>query len=527
MDNLLLTQAKSDETKLKETINAQLDSVKNQLDKLESSFRSLGLAEDTVRQKTAGVLKAFDSFKERVNLTFDKDSCQDLISLNDTLKRELDVSSNEYDKLLARASEVMSVQQRLSKAEEFEEIAEGFQKSETSMGGMQKLAVSFKKEMSQAAQALTQWLSLSSGLSFLVSKAKSAISELKGVDTLLTEIGKSNAKLSDSDLDNIRADSFEAAGKYGKKPADYLSGVQAASHAGYENPGEIAELSLAAQSAGGMTAELANQYIMATDKAYKFGGSVEKLTEVLDGSNYMANHNAVHMSKLAEGMSAATSTAASFGVGANEAAAALGTMIAATNQSGSEAAKAFKTILLNLRQVADEEEGIDAEGLARYEEACNALGVSLKETVNGAASLRDPMEVLKELSAEYQKLGETDSRRTDLLRSVGAELPATQLDALLRQWGLYETMLQQYENGAGSMAFEAGKTADSWEGSMNRLSNTWAATIGNVVDSDGVAAVIDGLNGILSVINSITDKLGSLGTIGAIGGGLLGAKGQG
>ncbi len=58
-----------------------------------------------------------------------------------------------------------------------------------------------------------------------------------------------------------------------------------------------------------------------------------------------------------------------FNVGVNEPTAALGTMIASTQQRGSEAARAFKTILLNIRQVLDGEEGIITEGLAKYEDA--------------------------------------------------------------------------------------------------------------------------------------------------------------
>ena len=516
-----------------------------------------------VSQKTAGILAAFDSLKERVGQPFDQNSYQEILSLNDTLKRELDMSANEYDKLYAHAEGVAPVRQRLAEANaieawnrenstaskevlganeayiaslrdlnsqmsimQFDEISEGFKKSGASMRGMHKLAASFKNQMSQAAQGLTQWLSLSSGLSSLVSKAKSAISQLRGMDTLLTGMGNSDARLS-ADLEEVREDSFEAAGRYGKSPADYLAGVREASRAGYENAGEIAELSLAAQNAGDMTAELAIQMILATDKAYRMDGSVSELKKVLDGVNAITNDSAVHMANLAEGMSIAGSTAASFGADANETAAALGTMIAVTGQGGPEAAAALKTILLHIRQVADEEEGIEAEGLARYEEACNALGVSLKETANGAASLRDPMEVLEELSAAYNKLGESDGRREGLLRSVDGGQPAAQLDALLSRWDMYETMLAQYDGGAGSMAAEAEKTAGSWEGAMNRLSNTWADTIGNIVDSDGAAAVFNGLNGILSLINSITKALGSLGTVGTIGSAVLGAKGLG
>ena len=85
--------------------------------------------------------------------------------------------------------------------------------------------------------------------------------------------------------------------------------------------------------------------------------------------NYITNHNAVNMSELSEGFSIVASTAASFGIQADQLTAALGTMSAVTQQSGSEVARAFKAILLNIRQVSDEEEGIDAEGLTKYEAA--------------------------------------------------------------------------------------------------------------------------------------------------------------
>jgi len=410
---------------------------------------------------------------------------------------------------------------------QFNKIADGFKKSENSMRSLGKLGASFKEQMSQAAESFTQWASVSSAIMGLVYKTKQAVTELKEVNTYLTEISKANDKLSKSDLARIGSNSFPTASKYGKKAPDYLSGVQEASRAGYEDAEGIAELSVAAQGAGDMTADLSNQMIIATDKAYKMNGSVEKLTATLDGMNYITNHNAVNMTELSEGMTVVGSTAASFNVNVNETTAALGTMIATTQQSGSEAARAFKAILLNIRQVSDEEEGIDAEGLTKYENACNALNVKLKETKNGVLSLRDPMEVLKELSVEYNKLDESDIRRTNLLSSVGGKLRATQLDALLRQWDTYETMLQQFENGAGSMAVEAEKTAKSWEGVSNRVSNIWTSIVNNVANSD---AIIDGttaLGNFLEVIDKLTSSLGSLGTIGLGAGIFAGFKNVG
>lgn len=81
-------------------------------------------------------------------------------------------------------------------------------------------------------------------------------------------------------------------------------------------------------------------------------------------------------------------------------------------------------------------------------------------------------------------------------------------------------MLKQFSDGTGTMADEADKTAKSWEGSLNRLHNTWVDTVGNIADSDAIITIINSFNGLLSVVNNITSKLGSLGTIG-LGAGLF------
>ena len=195
-------------------------------------------------------------------------------------------------------------------------------------------------------------MSMTYAVSLFTRSIRQAVTELKEVDTVLTEISKANDKLTDSQLAQIGSNSFGIASKYGKTATDYLTGVQEMSRAGYANAEAMGELSTAAQGAGDMTADVANQFIIAADKAYKMNGSVEELTKTLDGINYITNNNAVNMSELSEGFSIVSSTAASFGVRADELAAALGTMAATTQQSGSEVARAFRAILLNIRQVS-------------------------------------------------------------------------------------------------------------------------------------------------------------------------------
>lgn len=362
-------------------------------------------------------------------------------------------------------------------------------------------------------------------------KVKEAIEELRQVDTLLTQISKTSQNLSLADLTRMGDASFHMAGEYGKNAADYLTGIQEASQAGYQDAQGIAELSLALQTAGDMTSQLASQLIQATDEAYNMNGSVERLTAALDGMVSISSHNTLNMEELSQGVSSISSTAASLGVSAAQAAAALGAMMDATRDSGSDTAQAFQSILLYTRQISDSSAGINADGLKEYEEACAALNVKLKETRDGVVSLRNPMDILGELSMAYNKLSDSDSRKTGLLSALGEESQSKHLDALLRRWDTYESMLYQYTTGAGAMADKVSMTADSWEGSLNRLSNTWFSVINNIVDSDSLIFLVNNLNNVISAIDRLTGKVksmtGDLGNVGALIGLLASMKNVG
>lgn len=376
-------------------------------DRLEQEFKAVKVSVDQAKL-------SYDKFAQPVS----NEKAFSLINrINTFLAKNTAISSEARVQLQG----FVSILEKGVNLNKWNEIDKAFKKTENKMRGLGKLGASLSQQFQQAAESFTQWISVSSGIMFIVHQLKKAVSELKEIDTLITEISKANDKLSSSQLAEISDNSFDVASKYGKKATDYLSAVQESSRAGYKNAEAIAELSTAIQGAGDVTSDIANKYVIATDKAYGLKGSVEELTKVFDGSNYITNKNAVNMTELAEGMSIVGSTAASFGIEANETTAALGTMIATTQQSGSEMARAFRAVLLNIRQVSDEEEGIDAEGLTKYEEACNALGVSLKETRNGVLQTRDAMEVLKELSVKYNQLEEGDLRRTQLLNSVGGK----------------------------------------------------------------------------------------------------------
>lgn len=415
---------------------------------------------------------------------------------------------------------------------EFERLNAEFKRININAREMRLLGKTAGDSFIDMKNKFLSWITVSGTVMLFVQRLKESVTELKNINTILTEISKTNDTLSKSDLMNLGDSSYSVASKYGKKASDYLLGVQEASRAGYSNANGIAELSVLAQSAGDMTAELANKYLIATDAAYQLQGQTDKLNAVLDGQNEITNRNAVNMSDLAEATRVTASQAESSQIKINEMTAAVGTMIASTQQGGDVAGRAFKAILMNLQQVkgvVDEETGeiIDEDQLTKYEKAAENLGVSLKEVKNGYLALRNPMEVLKELSVAYNSLQPDDSRRADLIGAIGGKQRGNQLDALLKNWAKYEKMLNDYSEGSGSAFKESMKSANNWEGSLNKLSNTITEIVNNFVEADTVIGGLNLFNGLLQGINGVTNALGSLGTISAIGGGILGSKGLG
>ncbi|MCM1496023.1 MAG: phage tail tape measure protein [Bacteroides sp.] len=416
----------------------------------------------------------------------------------------------------------ITVDDKLAKqwaADFYKEITVGTRKIyEEQTDGMEKM---LNHSLSAGFQKITD----SNVIMAVISKIMTAAAELKEINTVLAEIGKINTNLSVSSLKEIGGNSFETASKYGKKAVEYLTNFKEVLNAGYENTENIAELSTALQAADNITSELANRYIFTTDKAYELDGSVKKLTETLDGASYLSGQHAIRMSELAKAMSIVGTQAASSQMELDETTAAIAALLAVTQQDGSVIGNSFNSILMNVRQVTgkikDGGNAIDKEALDRYREACEALGVSLTTISNGTVSLKEPMQILKELSEEYTRLDESDAKRRNLLDATGGQDRATTLNALLENYSLYEEMLWEYGEGTDTLAAKAEKTANSWEGSLNRLSNTWTDTVGNIVDSDMIISVINGFNELLNLINKTTDTLGTSSALTIAGGGIL------
>ena len=242
-----------------------------------------------------------------------------------------------------------------------------------------------------------------------------SIGNLKDIDSILTEISKTS-DMNKSQLKGLGKDSFSHASKYGKLSTDWLLGVQEMNRSGfYGQKGQnMADLSVLAQSAGDLSADVANSYLLATNAAYDYKGSAEKLNAVLDGQNEITNRNSVSMEDMAAATSKAASMGSQMGVTEDQLSALIGTTEARTKSGGDQVGTSLKSLFINLQNINS----------SKIVETLNKAGASMTEIKNGSQQLRTPIQILGDLQNTFNKLGKSDPLRAEILTNIGGKYHA-------------------------------------------------------------------------------------------------------
>lgn len=390
---------------------------------------------------------------------------------------------------------------------DFNTVKSGFDDWDTKMRQMNKLGNSTVETFKQGAKSFLEWATASGTVMEVWNAVRQGVNELKDLDDILTEISKTS-DLTAEQLKKLGDTAFESASKYGKSASDYLTGVQEMYRAGFDNASEMAELSVLAQSAGDMETNLANDYLLATNAAYKYKGSIEELNKVLDSQNYITNNAAISMKDIADATTETASVASQYGVQIDELSALIATATANTRESGSEVGTALKAILINLQDTTSKP----------VTETFDALGISMTKVVDGAETLKTPIELIHELANAYNSLPEGDVMRANILNEIGQKRHANTLASILSDMEGYQEMLNLYNStSANDSAFrEAQKSAENWSGTWNKVKNTWSDLLQNFANTDVIVGALNIFNDLLVVL----DKLGAVGTIG-LGAGLF------
>ena len=373
---------------------------------------------------------------------------------------------------------------------------------------------------------MLQWQVMGTIVSKTIGAFRDAISTMKAVDDEMVTVRKVTGFTAEQ-MEKLRDRAYETASAYGEAADEYLNSVAAFARAGYgEQADALAELATKTKLVGDTNAETAQQFLLSVDAAYQYKGNIDALTRVLDGANEIDNKYATSIEKLAEGLGTVAPVAAQAHVGVDELTAAIGTITAVTQRSGSEAARAFRALVLNI--VGDTKTEID-EGvtwttgeIAGLRDVIRQYAPAAYEAAKATGEVIDPMEAIGGLAQSMKDGLLTEQKLMEMVSDIGGKLRTSQLLALIQNWDMYQSMLKDYANAVGSADKEVENALDSWTRKTNILKNEWTEFIQSMVSTESVKGGLDVLIGTVELLN--TDLGHFVVTAGAVSLGIMGIK---
>lgn len=330
---------------------------------------------------------------------------------------------------------------------------------------------------------------------------RDGLKALEEIDAELTTIKKVTGGTSE-EITALGEKMTGLAKAYGAVTTSILEAASTFSRAGYTGTAleAMTELSALTQNVGDVTAETAAKFLLATDAAFKFGGSEEKLMSVVDGLNEITNKHATDFDKLTDGMTVAASVFAEAGEDVQTFAALLGAGTAATQRSGNEIARGLRTILMNIRQIRGETENgelIDSESTAKAAEALKDYA-GISTIANG--ELRKASDVLDELAGKWDKLDSV--AQSAISEALAGKRQANILMALMGDWDEVHQMMTEYADAAGSAARENEIMMSSLQKQLDVLKTTWIEFVSDLADTDVLKGSVNLLTDIVEGADS-------------------------
>ena len=342
---------------------------------------------------------------------------------------KINISTTGVDKLAKSTTDAGNAASEASgKTDKFSESAKKLGDSANSAG----------QTVSDMVGKFAQWYIIGELVSAPIAAFKEAVQELKNVDAELVNIQKVMGA-SAAEMDRLSEKAYQVGSDLGVAASDYLASVTQWAQAGYGSlSDDLGELSVMTQKVGDVDQATANQFLLSVDAAYQYQGSIESLMRVLDGANELSNNFATSVQKLAGGMGIVSSLAAQAGMAVEETAAAIGTITSVTQESGNSAARALRALILNIQGETELEideatgERWTEEEINKTAQAINNLNVATREYKDGVLQLRNPMEVIGEISEKYRQGLISEVQLQELVSSLGVRRAPTNCRRLLQ-----------------------------------------------------------------------------------------------
>lgn len=504
-------------------VNVQENDAIEKLERIRAASEGLESKDITININTTGLdnvttksVSAIRAYAGLLRSAVQYDSVQQRIYNDETKRIKAQASDKSADARIMKEKRLTEALNERTKSTKTLTEAEG--KAEKQKGLFER---ALGKPLGEYILNRASYMVVTESIRAVTTAFKEALGTMKEVDSELASIQKVT-DFSAEQMKTIEEGAYKTASKYGVSAQEYLESVSAFAKAGYKDlADDLGELAIKTQLVGDVTASTANQFLLSVDAAWKMGGSVTDLSRVLDEANTVENNYATSIDKLAQGMPNVASVASMVGMSAEETIAALGTITAVTQQSGTKAATALRALILNIMKdtTTEVEEGVTVtkEQISTLDEVLQTYASDAISAAEATGEIVNPMKVVAALAEAYNDKRISKSDLAKIETALGGKLRTVQLDALLKNFDMYEKMMGRIAESAGSADKEVGVMLDTWDAKAKILKNTWTEFVAKTISTDIFKGILDSATKLLNVV-------GDLGTVFEALGGILVAK---
>ena len=359
-----------------------------------------------------------------------------------------------------------------------------------------------------------KFAAIGAAISGVTNAFKNALSEMKAVDSELTNIQKVSG-MSATEITKIGDAAYATASKYGVAADEYLSAVYTFQKAGLGDSAEqLGELATKTMLVGDTTATVASKFLIATNAAWDMNGSYAALSTVVDQADYINNNYATSLDKLAAAMPIVASVSANLGMSVEETMAVIGTITSITQETGTKAATAWRALAMNitgeLGTITDETgETIEVttDSVKSMSDALMIYGNDAVKAAKQTGQLVNPMEAVMSLAEAYRDGLLNDIELQNILMGVGGKLRTNQLTALVKdlagETSIYREMLVGLGEAAGTADAEISVMLSSWDAKAKILSNTWTEFVQKSINSNFIKGILDTATSLLDYLDNL------------------------
>ena len=373
----------------------------------------------------------------------------------------------------------------------------------TSMGTATKQTNKVIERMATTFKNTVSW-GISSGLwNEAVNTAQQAYGYVKSLDSSLNDIRIVTGKSAD-EMQRFGTTANETAKQLGVATSDFTEGALIYFQQGLdeETSTKLAEVTAKAANVTGQSMKATSEELTAVWNGY--GVAAENAEQSVDILAAVASASASDLQELATSMSKVASAANAMGVGEDQLAAQLSTIISVTRQAPESVGTALKTIYARMTSI---QAGTDEEGvsLGQYTEKMAQMGINVLDANN---KLRDMGEVIEEVGGKWSNMSR--EQQIALAQTMAGTRQYNNLIALFDNFDQYNEMVDVAANSTGTLEEQQAIYLESITAKTEKLRTTFEDLYDSLFDEDSIKDTLDAVTGLVQLVADLTDSIGGL-----------------